>query len=163
MSITVNVWIAMSQQALNEYKDARLLKKDYTGPMDALTFDTLHRMADTDNVQAMFKRVPADGKEYTLFSLYLPASAEAKTRIDHIAEQWLGHFIVIGAWNWDGTQVEIAGQIVYPVHAQAWRLMPDVIEYDVGGNETSRTAATSNSDLRDINLLQGQSPRDFIA
>ena len=30
--------------------------------------------------------------------------------------------------------------------------MPDVIEYDEEGNEISRTPATSNADLKDVNV-----------
>jgi len=40
--------------------------------------------------------------------------------------------------------------------------MPDIVEYDENGDEISRTPASSNADLMDINLLGGQVTRDFV-
>jgi hypothetical protein len=53
------------------------------------------------------------------------------------------------------------GDPVYPIPDDAYELMPDRVTYDEDGNETSRTPATSNDDLRDVNILAGQAPRDF--
>jgi hypothetical protein len=53
------------------------------------------------------------------------------------------------------------GNPIYPIPNNLYLFMPDIVEYDENGNEISRTPATSNDDLRDINLLVGQEPRDF--
>jgi hypothetical protein len=165
------------EAAIGPYPD------DYSGPMDETTYKVLTKMYDIDNVQSMFKTTTAGGKTYTLFSLYLVGSAKAKAAIDEMTAKWPGHFIVIGAWRWDGRQVgtqftyqdiidednNVIGQEVtgvtgtptYPIPNAAYKLMPDVVTYNENGDETSRTVASSNADLRDINLLSGQSRRIF--
>ena len=55
----------------------------------------------------------------------------------------------------------VTGTPIYPIPAQAWRIMPPVNVYDENGDLVSSTPATSNADLRDINLLAGQAPRRF--
>jgi hypothetical protein len=178
VSNIVNLWVALSQQGLDEYKAKRAAIRDgteYTGPMDNKTFKILSAMADTDTVQRMFKTVAAGGKVYTLFSLYAEGTTSAQNALDYLQEKWPNHFLVIGCWWMDGRQCGteweydasgnltggVTGAPLYPIHAQAWKTMPDIVEYDASGNEISRVAATSNADLRDINVLQGQEPRRF--
>ena len=51
--------------------------------------------------------------------------------------------------------------VVATLDDEAYQIMPDIVTYDDYGNETSRTPATSNDDLRDINLIAGQHVRLF--
>lgn len=167
----INVWIAFSDSALTQFKLRRSNPSVYSGPMDDTTYRIMSKMSDMDNVQRLFKVTPPiNGKTYTLFSLYVDAPAKAQEAIDHLTTEWPTHFIVLGAWwtrsglqvgtRYDG-EMNILGTPVYPVHPQTWRLMPDLVTYDQDGNETSRTPAASNSDLRQINLIAGQANRIF--
>jgi len=167
--------MAMSQQALDEFKAYRADEENYSGPMDALTYKVLTKMADTDTVQRLFKTVTAGGKTYTLFSLYLVGSAKVQDAIDEMTAKWPTHFIVVGAWHFDGRQVGtqweldeegeptggVTGTPVYPIPATAYRIMPDTVTYDENGDELTRVPASSNADLRDINLWSGQTHRRF--
>jgi len=167
-----NVWMAFSEAAITEFKARRSEPDEYDGPMDKTTFDIMSKMADLDVVQRLFKETdPIGGKKYKLFSMVIRGNTvPAKAAIDYITAEWPTHIIMIGAWHRDGRQAgtqwnedhtDVTGTPVYPVHAQAWRVMPDVVTYDDEGVELSRTPATSNADLRDINLLAGQEPRIF--
>lgn len=208
MSNKVNVWMALSAQAITEFKAKRSQGDDYTGTMDDETFRILQLMSDTDVVQGMFNSPTFGEKTYSLFSLYIPGTSEVKNALDYLEEKWPGHIVVIGAWWFDGRQAgmtfvygeveqDVIGEItpgeydpetgeeitppvqgiigtemvmqitgvegdpLYPIHTQAYKLMPDTVTYDGGGVEIGRVPASSNSDLRDINLLAGQSPRSF--
>lgn len=169
-----NIWLVMTTQAKDEYK-ARKSSEDYSGPMDDDTFAILDKIADGEVVRNLFKRPTLGGKQYHMFSVYLTGNNRAKEAIDYLTTKWSGHFIVCGAWWMDGRQVGtrftydedgnvtgVTGTPLYPIPAQAYRLMPDTVVYDDEGNEVSRTPASSNSDLQDVNLLQGQSPRRFV-
>jgi hypothetical protein len=158
----VNLWLAMSQQAVDAYKAYP------DSPMDERTHLVLSKMHDENVVRGLFPPVTVGSKTYRLFSLYFHASEAAKEAIDTMTELWPGHFIVIGAWWFDGRQVGtkmeddvLVGDPVYPVHAQAYRFMRDKVTHDEDGNVTSTTPPTSNNDLEDVNLLLGQSPRTF--
>lgn len=171
----INLWIALSSQGLNEYKDRRDNPETYSGPMTEKTFKILDHMADGDQVQKMFKTPSIGGKVYNSFSLYLEGNAKVAEAVTDLTTEWPSHFIVVGAWHMDGRQVgtqweldidgnrtgNVTGDPLYPVHTQAWRIMPDVVVYDENGDEVSRTPASSNADLRDINVLQGQELRRF--
>lgn len=158
----VNLWVAISTQAITEFK-AKRDNPAYSGPMDEVTFKTLSRMHDQEVVMGLFKQATVSGKNYRLFSLYLEGSAKAKDAIDDLIAKWPTHFFVIGAWWMDGRQVGTewgsdeegaiitTGTPLYPIPAQAWRVMPDL----------DGVAATSNTDLRDVNLLDDQQPRRF--
>ena len=176
----VNLWIALSQQTLDEFKDYRqALRNDttYSGPMDQYTSNVLDKMSDQEVVANLFSTPTLGGKTYTLFSVYLPGTSQVQDAIDHLTTEWPDHFIVIGAWWLDGrqagTQWELdvdgertgntTGTPAYPIPTQAYRIMPPVIVYDENGDVVSTTPASSNADLRDINLLSGQEPRRFVA
>jgi len=171
----LNCWIAISAQGLEEYKDRRDNPDTYSGPMTSKTYKTLDRMADGRRVQGMFETPTVGGKTYTLFSLYLRGGAAVADAVDDLTDKWPTHFIVVGAWHMDGRQVgtqweldqdgvptgNVTGNPLYPVHNQAWRFMPPIRVYDENGDLVSSTPATSNADLRDINVLQGQASRRF--
>ena len=181
MSKYANLWLALSSQALTEFRNRRTQGDSYTGPMDDETYRILDKMSDQEVVKGMFKSPTIGGKTYNLFSVYLEGTAKAARAIEKLTTDWPTHFFVIGAWWMDGRQIgteweidedelsetygqrtgNVTGTPVYPIPAAAWRIMPDVVTYDSEGNEASRIPATSNADLRDINVLQGQQPRRF--
>ena len=94
----INIWIAFSSQAITEFKSYRSDPRQYNGPMDRRTFRIMRTMADSDNVERLFKKVTLGGKTYTLFSLYSD-NAKAVNRINYINTKWGNHIIVVGAWD----------------------------------------------------------------
>ena len=178
---TVNLWLALSTQALDEFKTYRQDENNYSGPMTQRIYRGLSKMQDFGTVQRLFSTPTIGGREYNLFSMYFNLDREQASVVqdflDELTTDWPNQFIIVGAWWWDGRQVgtqweldqdgdrtgNTTGTPVYAIPTQAYRIMPDVVTYDENGNETSRTPASSNADLRDINLLSGQSPRRFVA
>ena len=164
----VNLWIAISTQAVDEYIE-KGSDPAYSGPMDDVTFSTLSKMADRRVVQNLFKPVDAAGKTYKLFSINVEGSAKAKAAIDDLTEKWPTHFIMLGAWWSDGRQVgteivegEVTGTPIYPIHAQTYKFMRDTASaWDAEGNVTATTPASSNADLRDVNVMTWQAFRNF--
>lgn len=139
--INVNVWVAISASATTAIKEA-LDTQDYSGPVSATEIKIFRAMLNRDAIQAKLKTQILNGKTWHLFSLNFTASAKAKDALDYLAANRAGHFVIIGAWKWDGEQVTKAGEIVYPLHPQTVGFMP-------------------NGVLEDIQLLQGQQPRQF--
>lgn len=178
---TVNLWIALSDQGLTEFRAKRQDPDGYDGPLDDDTYEVLDKMADQEVVRGLFASPTIGGKTYNLFSVYLPGTARVAKAIDDLTTNWPNHFIVIGAWWFDGRQAgteweidedeqsetygqrtgNVTGTPIYPIPAQAYRIMPPVNVYDENGDLVSSTPATSNADLRDINLLASQAPRRF--
>lgn len=107
-------------------------------------------------VEALYAKPTISGRRYTLQSIYVeddgrPVEEHAK----ELMADYPGEVLLLGAWD------VRTGKRLTDLHPDAWRLMPDVVTYDSEGNVTSTIPASSNADLRDINLLMGQSPRDF--
>ena len=107
-------------------------------------------------VEALYAKPTISGRKYALQSIYVeddgrPVEEHAK----ELMADYPGEVLLLGAWDVK------TGKRLIDLHPQAWRLMPDVVTYDSEGNVTSTIPASSNADLRDINLLMGQSPRQF--
>lgn len=178
---TWNLWIALKDtEVTNDYKALKASKREggkaFTGTMTERTEKVLDEMKDAAVVERMFKKPRVGGASYTMRSIYLNTKkygAKAiQTEINELLKAYPTGFFVVGAWSVrrdsDGNGLgdcaplqQLFPSIKYNIHPGAWRLMPDVVEYDENGTELSRVAATNNSDLRDINLLSGQLPRDF--
>ena len=170
-----NVWLAMSTQARDEFRARRQQGDQYSGPMDDDTYYVLDKMSDQEVVSGLFATPTLGGKTYITFSVYLPGEARVQKAIDYLTERWPGHFIVVGAWFMDGRQAgtqweldeegertgNVTGTPIYPIPAQAYRIMPPINVYDENGDLVSSTPATSNAQLVDVNLLAGQAPRRF--
>ena len=82
---------------------------------------------------------------------------------DHV---WAGTALQIGMqydYNTDEPPLitGIAGTPKEPLRNNLFLFMPDIVVYDENGDVVSVTPPTSNADLRDINLLLGQTPRNF--
>ena len=140
--INVNVWVAISATATTAIKKA-LDTQDYAGPVSATEIKIFRAMLNRDVIQAKLKTQSLNGKTWHLFSLNFTASAKAKQALDYLAANRAGHFVILGAWRWDGTQVTKAGgDVMYPIHPKLVGFMP-------------------SGELEDVQLLQGQEPRRF--
>ena len=171
--MNVNVWLAISASGTTAIR-TRLTTadEDYAGPITKTEHRIFRRMADFVTVERLFKKPTIGGKKWHLFSLNFTATRNAKTALDWIAANRPGHFVIVGAWHWDGRQVGTQWEIVddertgntigtptYPIHPQLLKFMPDIIERDEDGNVISTTPAAV---LTDVNLIQGQDPRRFV-
>lgn len=156
--MTVNVWLAVRDDA--QALIVERLRWDiesqgaYTGPVTDRQARLFGYMADQDTTQRLFKTRTAAGRVWTLWNLYfnLPGNILqiVKDELDQLAVDYPNHIVIAGAWRWNGEQVP-----GYPPHAQLLKFMPDVWN---GDDPPTYSPAT---ELTDVNLLLGQSPRVF--
>jgi len=162
----INAWIALRGDVY-PFIQASLNVGEPISPVKEREYKIFKAMHDRVVVQNMFKIPTIGGNAYYAYSIYFKSNVAsvAKTELDYLATEYPSQFFILGAWMKDGRQAGIkkdgAGTPIYPIHANAWRIMPDVIVHDEDGTVVSTTPATSNADLRDINLLAGQEPRNF--
>jgi len=145
----INVWIALRGDADSLIKTALDTDpNEYTGPVKDREYKIFKAMHDRAVVQSMFKVPAIGGNTYHAYSIYFESNvaSKAKTELDYLSTEYPSQFFILGAWKQNGIKISL-----YPLHANAWRIMPDL----------KGVPATSNADLRDINLLAGQSPRNF--
>ncbi|GAG22187.1 unnamed protein product, partial [marine sediment metagenome] len=137
-NINVNVWLALSTAARDAVVEALDTPAgEYTGPVTETEIKIFRAMLNRADVQKLFKTPTMAGKTWHLFSLNFTASAKAQTALDYVAANRPGHFVILGAWRWNGTN--IAG---YEPHAQLVQFMPADV-------------------LADVDLRQSQQPRQF--
>jgi hypothetical protein len=182
--MSINVWTVIGPSMMNAYNTRKAAEEadppeDYNGPMDDESWAILNGMFDVSVVQPMYETKTVNGQNpFTLFTMNFLTAQEATDSMDYLDATWPGQQIEIeGAWdettglqlgltytydNQDPPEIDgIAGTPVYPIPVDAYTLMPPVIVYDENGDVVSSTPATSNADLRDINLVYGQTPRIF--
>ncbi len=107
-------------------------------------------------VRSIFRQDnPSGPRSYELWSLYFEAETNQEVRDirNDLLAEYPGQLRTIGAWWWDGTQVQ-----GFPLHARILEFIPDIVTHDEDGNETSRVRPTVPND---VNLGLGQSPRQF--
>jgi hypothetical protein len=186
---TFNIWLGVSDTAKAEFKLINESFEEggapYVGPMDDKTFRILGHMHDANVVVEMFKHPTLGPHVRSLFSLYPHTNVSGS--LDYLEEQWPGHFIVAGAWQWDGRQIgtqweldvdgnptgAVTGTPTYPiVEAALLQFMPDTPNDD-GVIDTDLFEETGQiewlvpptwgpaTELTDVNLLMGQTPRRF--
>lgn len=165
----INVWMAVSDAAQNVIIEALRWDEEsqgqYSGPLTRRQRRLFEYMQDETTRRRLFKKPTLAGTTYNLWSIDFNDDAETlqlvRDEIEGLMAQYPSQIAVLGAWRKDGRQVGASydqdgnrtSEAAYPLPNFLWRFMPD----DAGGNPT----ATSNADLRDINLLYGQAPRDF--
>jgi len=173
---TVNLWIALSSAAKTAV-NARLNWNEenngvYSGPVGDKEARIFRAMADMTIVQNMFRVGGFGGTTWTLYSVYPESSMIAKRAVDWLAANRTNVFKVVGAWHWDGRQIGtdwevvegertgvITGTPTYRIPtAQLLKIMPTIKVYAEDGSHTE----TEPTELSDINLLLGQSPRVFV-
>ena len=147
----INLWLVLRDDAKVLINTALSTpEENYSGPVNTKTRRIFERLVDLKSTQRLFKSPDIGGNVYHLYSLIFTSDLKkAKAAVDYLVTRYPNHIIIGGAWYWDGTQVP-----GYPPHAQLLKLMPDV--YDSGTD--SMVPATV---VTDVNLLAGQSPRDF--
>jgi len=161
-----NIWLGVSATAKAEYKDRRDNPETYSGSMDDQTFNILSRIHDSDNVEKFFKNPTVGAHVRTMFSTYPQTNVQES--LDYLEAQWPGHFVVAGAWHWDGRQIGTqwvdeedhslgtTGTPTYPINESVLlQFMPDVWN---GDDPPTYSAPT---ELTDVNLLMGQAKRWF--
>ena len=144
----INVWISQSQAIKAEVESVKsgATAKDTikgTRAEQRAYADVASKIAD--KVDGLFSAPTIATKVMTLESLYLDS-------VDEIAALQKGGAVILGAWNWDGSQVE-----GYPPHADIGKYMPARYETDENGDTTEIVDETP----RDIVTVWGQSPRQF--
>jgi hypothetical protein len=172
--MSINVWTVIGPSMMNAYNTRKAAEEadppeDYNGPMDDESWAILNGMFDVSVVQPMYETKTVNGQNpFTLFTMNFLTAQEATDSMDYLDATWPGQQIEInGAWdestglqlgltytydNQDPPEIDgIAGTPVYPIPVDAYTLMPDL----------DGVPPTSNADLRDINLVYGQTPRIF--
>ena len=158
-----NCWLSVSQSTIDEYRQRKQDEANdipYTGPMDDESYRIFKENTQDGTVIGQYGRIGAPGPDQLrLYSMY--GEASLKSDIDYLIATW-DDIDAQGSWWLDtGTQGGMqepidpevdptpTGTPFYPIRNNLWMFMPE----DDG--------ATSNADLRDVNVLQGQRFRDF--
>ena len=97
-----------------------------------------------DQIEAMFDKATISTVRY---QLYVYEMENVRAEIAEI-QAAIPTALVIGAFINGALYSDEIG--VIPVHAQAWRFMPDKVTHDSEGVEVSRVKARNNSDLTPI-------------
>ena len=156
----INLWLVIRDDAQVSIKE-RLdwdeeIQDIYTGPITERQYKLFKLMTDTNVVQRLF-RLDNDGtNDWILWSLYFNYTVDIllkiQSELDTLIAAYPNHVKIIGAWDWSGNQIG------YPIHLRILEFIPDTIIYDTTGSEISRARPTI---VKDMNLLFGQSPRNF--
>lgn len=176
----INIWLALRNDAHTAVKQ-RLnwnteTQGNYTGPVGDREIKIFRFMVHRAIVLAQFKKATISGNRWHLWNIVLkePKDLLLKLQIelDYLETTYSTQFIIGGAWFFDGRQIGtqfvhdednniigVSGTPTYLLHPELINFMPDIITYDIDGNETSRTRPTKVSD---VNLLQGQKERHFV-
>jgi hypothetical protein len=149
--MSISLWIVANQSIETGYQSRTL---------NETTLAILDTAYDAKNVQPLYEN-PAG--PLFLFNLNLNTAEETEIAIAYLLATYpAGEIATQGAWHYDtGVQLgqdynnsnppQLVGTPTYPIPANAWETMPPL----------DGVPATSNADLRDINLLSGQAPRIF--
>ena len=158
----INVWIALSDTARAEVASLYNDPGNYSGVLTDDEQTMLLWMQDRKSRISLFKSPTIATRNYTLYTIDFDTERVPLQRVidtvDGLTTKYPNQVVVGGAWRVDngrqaGATYDAGGNKTadgpYPVHPQLWQFMPDEI------------GATSNADLTDVNILFGQSPRDF--
>ena len=132
----VNLWMAFDDRA---QIDANPSEDNIPSAYRALGDPSVRSIFRQDN--------PSGPRSYELWSLYYEVETEQEVlgiRND-LNSEYPGQLRTIGAWWWDGTQVQ-----GFPLHSSILEFIPDVD--DLGTRPTVPS---------DVNLGLGQTPRIF--
>jgi len=180
----ISAWVVIGPSLRNHWLNRREAEADdepYHGPMDDITYAILQSAADPITVQGMYETKTGQGNQpFTLFNMNFETEQEAIDAVEWLDSEWPGkQYETQGMWDRaSGLQMgqsydygpdpedpldppNIVGAPAYPLLSDTYEVMPPVNSYDDNGDLVSSTPATSNADLRDINLLSGQVPRRF--
>ena len=144
----INAWIAQTAAVKSEVESVRggATAKDTikgTRAEQRAYAEVASKVAD--KVDGLFSAPTIKTKVMQLESLYLDS-------VDEIAALEKGGATILGAWNFDGSQVE-----GYPPHADIGKYMPARYETDEKGDTTEIVDETP----RDVVLVWGWGERQF--
>ena len=161
----INIWLALSDQAQDIVIESLRWDEEaqgpYTGPLRNRSRRLFEYMQDNTTRRRLFKPWTNPQGTFHLWSIDFDDEKEAlqlvRDEIDFLMTEYPNQISVLGAWRLDGRQAGAnydqdgnrTSEATYPIPNFLWRFMPDSV------------GATSNADLQDINLLYGQTPRDF--
>lgn len=165
----INLWVLISTNLIQEFQAQQADPENYTGVLTEKAIAAMSSCPDGVTVQQLFSNVQKNGKTFLVFSVYVREDQLDDATMSELYTNFADDFEILGAWTPGGNQFgtsydengELVGDAAYPIPADAYLIMHDAVTYDENGNETSRIPASSNADLRDINLLAGQAPRQF--
>jgi len=159
----VNLWMGFDDRAQSS-----------ANPQVDVPVSSAYRALGDPLVRSIFRQDnPSGPRSYELWSLGYEAQSDQEVRDirNDLVAEYPGQLRTIGAWWFDGRQVgteftfDIDGAItgvtgipIFPLHTSILEFIPDIVTYDVDGNETSRVRPTVPSD---VNLSMGQAERRF--
>ena len=146
--MSINVWIAQTAAVKSEVESVKggvVGKNIITGTKAEQRAYAEVASKIADKVDGLFRAPKIKTKVMQLESLYLDS-------VDEIAVLEKGGATILGAWDWNGSQVE-----GYPPHADLIQYMPVRKTYDKDGVETGTLPPV----LEDSVLVWGQAPRQF--
>jgi hypothetical protein len=168
----VNIWIALRNGAHIAIKERVQWDEDrdgpYAGPVPNWVGRMFETIADRATVEKLFRRdrvwfsQGAVWRDWDLWSLNFDESRENLQLLgEKLADLELAYpsmVRVVGAWWWDGRQVgtrfdangDVVGTPTYPLDARLIEFMPDLDDQ-----------GTRPTEMGDVNLVFGQSPRRF--
>jgi len=156
----VNIWLAISDAAQDVVIEYLTWPEDqeYTGPLRPRSQRLFSYMQDESTRRRLFTKPTLQGTVYNLWSIeFVEDSRDTlqaiRDELDHLIATYPNQIAVCGAWKWNGEQVTSDGNPIYPIPDYLWQFLPNPLP--------DGTVPTSNADLQDVNLLFGQSPRDF--
>ena len=175
--MSISSWVMLGPSVHSAYKNRQRDPDDYNGPMDDRRYAILNTFFDNETVQDMYKVKGSGNNAFVVYGLNFDTLEQAESDILFLEDAWpKPQVVTYGAWDTEtglqvGTKYEldddgeptdvITGTPTYPIPSDCYKIMPDLVVFGEDGEEISRTPASSNADLRDINLISGASPRIF--
>ena len=174
--MSISSWVMLGPTVHAAYKNRQRDPENYNGPCDDRSYAILNTFYDNETVQDMYKVKGSGNNAFVVYGLNFDTLEQAESDILYLNDEWpKPQVATYGAWdietglqvgikydyNEEGEIVGTTGTPTYPIPSDCYKIMPDLVVYDESGDEISRTPASSNSDLRDINIVAGQSPRIF--
>jgi len=159
----ISAWVLLGPTVHAAYKNRQANPEDYTGPMDDRSYSILNSFHDNEVVQGMYKVKGSGPNAFRVYAMNFNTLEQAVDDMEYLNDSWPKPQVAIyGMWDKDtglqiGTAFEldeegqetevVIGTPTYPIPDDCWEIMK--------GN------ASSNDDLRDVNLMYGQAPRRF--
>ncbi len=172
----INMWLGITEDYRNEILEYLAWDENTQGPypgplvaVDEAIFDTV---ADVVTVQALYRVDKFQGKDWYVFSIYIPEPGVDDV-VDWLADNKGSKTKILGAWEYDsglqyGTELDegvIIGTPTYPLNSRLLEFMPTIKVYDHTGNLDNQAGGLISEDdptvNTDVNILQGQAARSF--
>jgi hypothetical protein len=108
--IFANVWLGLRQEAhalvMERLRWDEETDGPYSGPVTHRENQLFRYMADLEGTQRLFKVATVGGKQWTLWNLNFTERLSAvKVRLDTLVAERGSMVAMVGAWNWDGSQI----------------------------------------------------------